>query len=113
MLSRRSFFGAAAVAPIAASALAEVPRFPAGGIVGAASKLQTLTVGLDTSAISEQFEMIKGYSQSFENPPCRHPYRPPAAGPTDRYIYRTGFPAIDALRSISGVHKARMEKRYD
>jgi len=28
-----------------------------------------------------------------------------------RYEYRTGFPSIDCLRSVSGVHRARMERR--
>jgi hypothetical protein len=111
MLSRRSFFGAAAGVAAAAPALASVPTFPNGGMVG--GKLQTLKLAVDASPIAEQFELIKGYSQSFPiyNGPCRHPYRPPDAAPADRYIYRTGFPSIDALRSISGVHKARMEKR--
>jgi hypothetical protein len=112
-MNRRSFFGAAAGVAAAAPALAAVPHFPDGGFV-AGAKLHTLKVAADTSALTDQFELIKGYSQSldFERRICRHPYRPPA-GETAKYIYRTGYPSIDALRSISGVHKQRMENRLE
>jgi hypothetical protein len=106
MMNRRSFFGAAAAAPIAASAFAAAPRFPDGGMVG--GKLQTLSLAMDAAPVMEALEPLKyavGISRSFD---------PAAFGRTgsgDRYVYRTGFPSIDALSSISGVHKARMEKR--
>ncbi len=73
--------------------------------------MQTLGFAFDAKPITEALEPLKyavGAARSFQFDPglMRRP------GRDDRYVYRTGFPSIDALRSVSGVHKALMEARH-
>ncbi len=99
MMDRRSFFGATAAALAGAPAMADA-------LVKSPARLQTLSVALDAAPIKAAFgEMqtaVLGVSRSFAPIQFRR---------DKEYIYRTGNPAIDALRSVSGVHRALMEKR--
>lgn len=100
-LSRRSFFGtvagAAVVGPGAAKdAIAE-------GISPATSLRFKM---MDTAGLGDRLVELNKISASIG--------RVRDIGfdrQGDRYVYRTGYPAIDALRSVSGVHRERMEKR--
>lgn len=94
-MNRRSFFGAAASSVVVApSALKEV----------ATPKLETLSLALNAEPLLPvlgEMSRIAGSVGSF---------RPFFDG--RRYVHYAGVPAIDALRSVSGVHKERMARRY-
>jgi hypothetical protein len=97
-MNRRSFFGATAAAAFAG------PSVVAEAVKPAAGKLASLAMSIDTKPLQEAmtgYSTVLGKARAFQFGGDRH------------YTYRTGYPAIDALRSISGVHKERMEKRLD
>jgi len=97
VLSRRSFFGAAAGAAVAAPAIAAEASAP--------QSLASMSFAVDAAPLSEA---IQGYAGVLRRGRAiQFPDRP-----SDRYVYRTGHPAIDALRSVSGVHKERMERDW-
>ena len=102
VLSRRSFFGVAAGAAVAAPAIAAskpdlyIPR----GV-----PLESMSFALDAAPLSEA---IQGYASVLRNGRAIQFNDLPS----DRYVYRTGHPSIDALRSVSGVHKERMERDW-
>lgn len=103
-MNRRSFLRAVAAAPVAAPAILQASAAPATKSAG----ISTLGIAVDGSALRAVVADLDtlgsalkvGRAMSFNRR-------------SDRYAYRTGYPAIDALRSVSGVHKARMEKRMD
>lgn len=99
MMDRRSFFGAAAAALAGAPAIADA-------VIKSPASMQALSVAFDgaplAAAIENMQTSVLGVSRSFL----------PMQWQRDKeYIYRTGNPAIDALKSVSGVHRALMEKR--
>ena len=98
MMDRRSFFGVTAAALAGAPAVAEAAMNP--------SSLGVLSVALDAAplkaALGDMQTAVLGVSRSFAPLQFRS---------EKEYVYRTGSPAIDALRSVSGVHRALMEKR--
>lgn len=97
-MNRRSFFGASAAAAVAGpSAIAEAVAVP---------RQSTIALAFDSAPLSET---LSGYA-SVLGQAAR--ISAPIQFSQDRhYVYRTGHPAIDALRSVSGVYKQRMERR--
>jgi len=94
-MNRRSFFGAAAASVAAApAALKEAAAAPA---------METLSLALDAKPLLPILGEIKSFVGSAGG---FHPFFDGR-----RYVHYVGVPAIDALRSVSGVHKALMEKR--
>lgn len=105
MISRRSFFGTAAAAIVAAPAVAAQAASPSmPGLPG-------LAMSIGTSPMAEAIEAIS-YVGTLKMRPFA--FAGGGGGGGDRhYVYRTGFPSIDALRSVSGVHRYLMEKRIN
>jgi len=97
-MNRRAFFGAAAGAAVAAPAIAAE--------VAAPKAMESLSLMIDAAPFEQAlhgYAGIVGKARAIQF----------NDRPSDRYVYRTGYPGIDALRSISGVHKALMEKQMD
>lgn len=95
-MNRRSFFGAAASSVVAApAALKEV----------AAPSMDVLSLGLNAEPLLPVLGEMKSFVGSAGG------FRPFFDG--RRYVHYAGDPAIDALRSVSGVHKALMQKRKE
>jgi hypothetical protein len=101
-LDRRAFFGVGASAAVAAPSIAATlaKAAPAGGTEAVEAALSLNGEPLRPGAYLSQAIVGKARSIDFGS---RH----------DHYIYRTGYPEIDALRSVSGVHKAQMERRLE
>ncbi len=97
-MNRRAFFG------MSAGAIAAVPAVAAPELLPPPHYQKLSLALLDTAAA---FGEMKGA-------PMVGRVRPfPFSGEhaRDRYVYRTGNPAIDCLRSVSGVYRDRMERR--
>jgi hypothetical protein len=103
-MDRRSFFGLAAGAAVA-------PAMPAP------AKLSTLSLAINAEPLRQALApMVEGIAELHEYASLAgrvRPYGFGGQGGRDRYVYRTGYPAVDALRSVSGVHRALMEKRME
>lgn len=104
-MDRRSFFGFGAGA-LAAGPSVVTEMAKAAPVKGMAS----LGITIDKTPA---LDAALGEARDFASVLARvRPFQ--FGGHHDRhYVYRTGYPAIDALKSISGAHKALMEKRMD
>lgn len=103
-MNRRGFLGALAAAPAALPAVANGVANDAVSIGG--GNVAKLGLAVDTSAL----DMAVGHAR--EIVAVAGQIRPFDFGSRREYVYRTGYPEIDALRSVSGVHKKRMESRH-
>lgn len=96
-MNRRSFFGFAAAAPIAGKMAVSEVVAPALAETAWGTSWQygeALTFGEPHNILERARSFDVGASGKDQ-------------------AYRTGYPEIDALRSVSGVHKKRMERRMD
>ncbi len=98
-MNRRAFFGMSAGAIAAAPALAAPELLPPPHY----EKLSAALLDADASF----GRMIEGVSVVGRS----RPFSSDSGRPRDRYFYHTGNPAIDCLRSVSGVYRDRMERR--
>lgn len=96
-MNRRAFLGAMAAAPAVA------PQVMAAQPI--AASVATLGFKIDSAAFGE------AVSQARELRAVVGRIRPFDFGSRKDYVYRTGYPEIDALRSVSAVHKKRMEEK--
>lgn len=104
-MNRRTFFGAAAGAPL-------LPAIPAAASTDVESLV--LSISADTSGIEQSLSSAIDLLSIFDKRLAG--IRPFAAASTPaqaKHHYRTGYPGIDALRSISAVYKEQMVRALD
>jgi hypothetical protein len=97
-MNRRGFLGALAIAPAVGPEIMKTQPVQAS--------VAKLGFSMDSSAIGEALGQARELSSMVSGK-----IRPFNFGGGRDYVYRTGCPAIDALRSVSGVHKQRMEDK--
>lgn len=97
-MNRRAFLGAIAAAPAVA------PQVMAAQPI--AASVATLGFKIDSAGAFGE-----AVSQARELRAVVGRIRPFDFGSRKDYVYRTGYPEIDALRSVSAVHKKRMEEK--
>lgn len=97
-MNRRGFLGALAIAPAVAPEIMQ-PRPIGGSVASLGFTIDSSALGVALGQAKELSSMVAGKIRPFN------------FGSGRDYIYRTGCPAIDALRSVSGVHKQRMEDK--
>lgn len=97
-MNRRGFLGALAIAPAVGPEIMK-----AQPVQASVAKLGFI---MDSSSLGEALGQARELSSMVSGK-----IRPFNFGGGRDYVYRTGCPAIDALRSVSGVHKQRMEDR--
>jgi hypothetical protein len=105
-MERRSFLGFLAAAPLAAPAIVQ-----SAPIDTDAAYLSSLAEWGKSNALYQEAMSMAGEFVPGQMARLSAPRLPLGSRVTERYVYQSGYPAIDCLRSVSGVYREIMERR--